>query len=664
VVGVRKKQGRGRRPEASLKDREEQYRLLFTQMQQAVSVHEIVLDESGQVIDYIFVDVNTSFERVFSLRLPDVRGKSIREVNPAVSDAMVQALGRVALTGEPYFQEYYSVRANRTFSIVSYSPQRGRFASIHTDITERKQAEAALMQKNKILEAINRYGLAQADCNSYEALAALITVQLAENATTPIAILSEYDAVKKALVVRHMHMDQTLRNLGRQLFGEEIFSIEVAMSDAEHARLAAEPTTYRWSLTAMTGGIITEEVSNAVKEAAGIECFLVVALVVEAELYATLVIGLKDQEHTPHADFLKPFAHLSSISLRRIHAEEKLRHMSFHDQLTGLYNRHFLAEEMNRLDTARQLPLSIIMADLNGLKMVNDTYGHAHGDEMLRAAATAIKSCCRKEDIVARWGGDEFVVLLPRTVAATTEQIGKRIAAQCRTSYVGDVPVSVSLGTAIKTSVSQNLKQVLREAEDTMYKNKLSESSSTRSSVLHALIKALDEKSFETQTHTMRMQAIATKIGERIRLPVSELARLMLVIRLHDIGKINIPEEILKRSGPLSMDEWRIMKTHPEVGSRIARATEEFAHVANDILSHHERWDGTGYPQGLAGTAIPLLARITTIVDAYEVMTNGRPYKAALSHAAVVAELKACSGSQFDPEIVQVMLGILASENC
>jgi len=295
--------------------------------------------------------------------------------------------------------------------------------------------------------------------------------------------------------------------------------------------------------------------------------------------------------------------------------------------------------------------------------MVNDTYGHAHGDEMLRAAANAIRSCCRKEDIVARWGGDEFVILLPCTDAARAEQIEKRIATQCRTSYVGQLPVSISLGTASKTSATQSLKQVLREAEDAMYQAKLSESGSTRSSVLNALIKALEEKSFETQTHTLRMQEVATKIGEQIRLPDSELARLMLVIRLHDIGKINIPEEMLRRNGPLTPDEWRIMQTHPEVGSRIARATEEFAHVATDILSHHERWDGKGYPQGLAGKTIPLLARITTIVDAYEVMTNGRPYKEALSGAEVVAELMACSGSQFDPELVEVMLGLLASEH-
>lgn len=657
------KQGRGRTPQALLRDSEEQYRLLFAQMQQPVSVHEIVQDESGQVIDYVFVDGNDSFERVFNLRLRDVRGMSIRTVNPAVSDASLQALARVALTGEPHFQEYYSVRANRTFSVVSYSPQRGRFASIHTDITERKQAEEALRQKNKTLEDLNRYGLEQADCNSYEELAALITAQLAENATTPMTVLSEFDPVKKTLVVRHIHMDETLRELGRRLFGEKLFSIEINMIDTEYARLAAHPFTYRWSLAAMTGGIITEEVSATVMGAAGIECFMVIALVVEGELYATLVIGLKQQEHTPHADFLKPFAHLSSISLRRIKAEERLRHMSFHDQLTGLYNRHFLAEEMNRLDTARQLPLSIIMADLNGLKMVNDTYGHAHGDEMLRAAANAIRSCCRKEDIVARWGGDEFVVLLPCTDAATAEHIGKRIATQGRTSYVGEMPVSVSLGTASKTSATQSLKQVLREAEDAMYKAKLSESGSTRSSVLNALIKALEEKSFETQTHTLHMQEVATKIGEQIRLPDSELARLMLVIKLHDIGKINIPEEMLRRNGPLTSDEWRIMQTHPEVGSRIARATEEFAHVATDILSHHERWDGKGYPQGLAGKTIPLLARITTIVDAYEVMTNGRPYKAALSGAEVVAELMACSGSQFDPELVEVMLGILAAEH-
>jgi HD-GYP domain-containing protein (c-di-GMP phosphodiesterase class II) len=278
---------------------------------------------------------------------------------------------------------------------------------------------------------------------------------------------------------------------------------------------------------------------------------------------------------------------------------------------------------------------------------------------MLRAAANLIKSCCRQEDIVARWGGDEYVILLPKTDAAAADEVCRRIERQCSGEYVGDIPLSISLGSASKIYSSQELVKVLREAEDNMYKNKLAESRSARSAVLSALLKALEEKSYETEAHTRRMQEVAQEVGEELRLPDAELQRLRLLITLHDIGKINISEEMLTRSGPLTPDEWEIMKRHPEVGSRIARATGEFAHVADDILAHHERWDGKGYPQGLKGREVPLLARITAIADAYEVMTNGRPYKAAMSREEVVRELKRCAGTQFDPELVAVLVGIL-----
>ena len=205
-----------------------------------------------------------------------------------------------------------------------------------------------------------------------------------------------------------------------------------------------------------------------------------------------------------------------------------------------------------------------------------------------------------------------------------------------------------------KTDPQHSLIDTLKEAEDSMYKQKLTESRSTKNAVLKALLKALESKSFETEQHTRRMQQVAKQIGEKIYLPDTEVNRLELLITLHDIGKINLSEEILTKDGPLTEDEWVEVKKHPEIGFRIARATEEFAHVADDILAHHECWDGKGYPQGLQGTEIPLLARITAIADAYEVMTNGRPYKKALSPTEVSDEFQRCSGTQFDPELVKI----------
>ncbi|RQD73543.1 MAG: diguanylate cyclase [Candidatus Syntrophonatronum acetioxidans] len=299
------------------------------------------------------------------------------------------------------------------------------------------------------------------------------------------------------------------------------------------------------------------------------------------------------------------------------------------------------------------------MADLNGLKLVNDTYGHCVGDDMLKCAADILKKSCRKEDLIGRWGGDEFVILLPQTSRRKAEAVSTRIKERCSKANIRDIPISMAIGIACKEKPGKNLIEILKEAEDSMYKQKLTESRSEKSAMVSTLLKTLEEKSFETKAHTRRMEEVAVQIGERIGLSPSELNRLKLVITLHDIGKTNIPEEILTREGPLTEEEWEIMKKHPETGFKIARATEEFSHVAKEIMAHHERWDGTGYPRGLKGEDIPLLARIIAIANAYEVMTQGRPYKKPLSLEKALDELKKCAGTQFDPELVEVFLEVL-----
>ena len=361
-------------------------------------------------------------------------------------------------------------------------------------------------------------------------------------------------------------------------------------------------------------------------------------------------------------NFFQVIADILISAFEKNKAEENILYISFHDSLTGLYNRYYLEKEMERLDTQRQLPISIIMADLNGLKLINDTYGYSAGDKMLIRTASILNKVFRQEDIIARWGGDDFVILLPRTTKEEASAICRRIDDECSKDLAGDVPISITAGVASKDNAEIDLAEVLKEAEDNMYKHKLTESRSVRSAVLNGLLRTLGEKSHETEIHTLRMQAFAFQIGEKINLPDAELNRLSLLIPLHDIGKINIPEEILTKKNALTRDEWELIKTHPEIGCRIARATEDFNHVAEDIFAHHERWDGSGYPRGLKGIEIPLLARITAIADSYEVMTNGRPYQKAMSQKEAADELKRCAGTQFDPELVEAFLSVLETE--
>ncbi len=338
---------------------------------------------------------------------------------------------------------------------------------------------------------------------------------------------------------------------------------------------------------------------------------------------------------------------------------KKLRFASLHDSLTGLYNRAYLEAEIGRLDTARQMPVSIIMADLNGLKLVNDSYGYQQGDQMIQKAARILKASCRKEDIVARWGGDEFIILLPQTPAREAAGICERIAAGCRDACIQKMPISIALGYSHKQSGKKALQEVLREAENLMYQHKLTERRSTKSAALKVLLKTVAEKSYENGSHIQGMQQIVQKIGKKLGLRDAQQYQLKLLATLHDVGKIKISEQILTKKGALSAQDWREVKKHPEIGYRIARAVDDFAMVAEEILAHHERWDGSGYPRALKGPDIPLLSRMIAIIDAYQVMRSGRPYKKPLSRNQIVKELRRCAGTQFDPALVKAFLTVL-----
>lgn len=341
---------------------------------------------------------------------------------------------------------------------------------------------------------------------------------------------------------------------------------------------------------------------------------------------------------------------------KRKKAEEDIKYIGYHDKLTDLYNWGFFNEQAIRLDTERQLPISIIMIDVNNLKLTNDAFGHQEGDKLLKMIADYLKDISRKEDIVSRWGGDEFVILLPKTNRDIAEEIGKRIKTIC--PAIKHMPLnyyySISIGVAVKEQKGQSISNIIKEAEERMYKDKLLDGSANRKKIIDSMIDKIENT--ETREHIERMTKLSEDTGENLGLNRKQLEELRLCANLHDIGKTTIPAGVLEQVTPLTSYQWTEIKKHADIGYRIVRSIPEFIHIAETILYHHERWDGMGYPQGLKGEEIPFLSRVLTILDAYDVMTHERQYKPALTQEESLIELRKNAGSQFDPELVELFI--------
>ena len=351
----------------------------------------------------------------------------------------------------------------------------------------------------------------------------------------------------------------------------------------------------------------------------------------------------------------------ASEAIKRIETEQEMAYMSLHDRLTGLYNRVYFEEEIQRLNYSRLYPISIISADIDGLKLINDTMGHSTGDDLLRSFAEILKANMRSSDVVSRFGGDEFAAILVSTDRPTAERVIERIrkaVARYNESRSGPF-LSFSMGVATSNNGESSLLDCLKLADDLMYRDKLSRSNSVRSQMVNTLLLTLAEKDHISGGHASRLQEMAIKLGKRMGLNSDQLVDLSLFAQVHDLGKVGIPDRILFKPGKLTEEEWAIMKLHPEKGYRIAVSSPDLSTVADLILRHHERWDGKGYPLGLERTEIPIECRILSIVDAYDAMTNDRPYCKARSHSEALKEIERCAGTQFDPKIVEEFLKML-----
>ncbi|MGY0374747.1 HD domain-containing phosphohydrolase [Clostridium sp. JNZ J1-5] len=344
-------------------------------------------------------------------------------------------------------------------------------------------------------------------------------------------------------------------------------------------------------------------------------------------------------------------------------AEGKIIYLSYHDQLTGLYNRRFFEKELNRLDHKENFPLTLAMGDVNGLKLINDSFGHAVGDKLLIKVAEIITKGCRKNDIIARLGGDEFVILLPKADRYEAEKVINKIKDIASNEKIGSIDISISFGHETKEDENEKIQEIFKSAENHMYKKKLFESPSIRGKTIKAIINTLHEKNKREEQHSHRVSQLCKSMGEALQLSEGKIQELKTVGLLHDIGKIAIEESILNKPSKLTGDEWEQVRRHPEIGYRILNTVNDMTEIAQYVLYHHERWDGSGYPRGLKGKEIPLQSRIITIADSYDAMTSSRSYRDALPEEVAIEELRKNAGIQFDLELTKIFIEKVLKKN-
>jgi diguanylate cyclase (GGDEF)-like protein/PAS domain S-box-containing protein len=469
--------------EIALKESEERHRLLITQMAQGLAVHEVLFDQSGNPVDFRYLDANDSYEKLIGLKRADILGKTALEIAPGMDKSWIAKYGQVAMTGQPIHFDFYDERVDRYFEIVAYSPRFKQFATIISEVSERKRAE------------------------------------------------------------------------------------------------------------------------------------------------------------------------------------QEIRYLSYHDYLTGLHNRRYYEEELGRLDIPANLPITLIMADVNGLKLINDSFGHAMGDELLKKSARLITAAVPEGSIVARLGGDEFIVILPQTDIFQAVEVINSLKAKTSNEKIGAFDISISFGYEIKEMEDQDIQEIYKRAEDDMYRHKLYESASIKNKTIELIMNTLYEKSSREMLHSRRVSEICKSIAIEMKLSKDAVNQIGAAGLMHDIGKMGIDEKILNKKGLLDFEEWQEIQRHPEIGYRILSSSNEFSEMSKYVYEHHERWDGKGYPKKLKREEISIQARIIGVADAYDAMTCDRTYRKGLSQTEAIFELRKNAGTQFDPEVTRVFIEkVLADE--
>jgi two-component system cell cycle response regulator len=331
------------------------------------------------------------------------------------------------------------------------------------------------------------------------------------------------------------------------------------------------------------------------------------------------------------------------------------------DALTGLRNRRAL---MSDLEEAIELasdgwPRVLVLFDLDGFKGYNDSYGHPAGDALLTRLGHRLGAAVREDGVAYRLGGDEFCVLIsPGSIGHEPVMAAAAMALHERGE---GFEITSSFGSVVLPGEAGDAAEALLVADRRMYAQKTDGRASAARQSRDVLISTLREREPDLHVHLEGVAGLASAVARQLGMSAEELDEVIRAAELHDIGKVAVPDAILNKPGPLNDEEWAFMREHTVIGERILAAAPALRGVASLVRSSHERWDGGGYPDGLAGAEIPLGARVVAVCDAHHAMTSERPYSSGMSEADAVAELRRCAGTQFDPVVVDAFVRVHSS---
>lgn len=582
-----------------------QKKKLFDNMQEGFALYKVLYDDEKLPTDYKIIDTNKAFEKITGLNLSEIKGKRITEILKEDDYRWIKQYAKILKDKNSFeFIRYYK-DLDKYFSISVYKAGKNILATILLDITKHKKLQKTLKKEREFFKTTLHSigdGIISTDFNG------LIEIMnpIAENLTG----YSELESVGKKISQIFKIFNKESKEF---LFDE----FKIIFENGEFLELE----NFKLLNSNSKKFIPIEILATPVKD--------------NQQKITGMVIIFKD-------------------ITEKQEKQEEIIYLSYHDQLTGLYNRRFFEEELKRLDTTRNLPLSIAMIDVNGLKLTNDAFGHKMGDQLLKKISEILKNEFRADDIIARVGGDEFVVILPSTTRDQTEKIMMRIYKSTENQKLDNILVSASMGWDVKENENQFISDILVKAEENMYRRKLSESKMMRKKTIQIILKEIQEKIEGEFVHSQKVARWCKEISKAMDLGYEHIQEIELAGFMHDIGKISINSEILKKVEPLTEIEFDEIKRHSEIGYQILKSIDEYAVIAEYILSHHEHWDGSGYPRGLKEKEIPLGSRIIMLADSFEAMTSSRAYRKAMSRQEALDEIKKSSGKQFDPEIVKI----------